>query len=99
MPITFEERMQQNRRLCVLKTLADMPGFRANESLIHQTVVDFAFPATRDQIRSDLTWLKEQGLVTIDVVCDVMIGAITGRGEDVAAGRAIVPGVQRPQPK
>jgi len=49
-------------------------------------------------LRADLAWLAEQGLVTIEEVATVMIATVTRRGGDVAFGRAVVPGVRRPEP-
>lgn len=40
--------------------------------------------------------LKEQGLVMVEDIGTVLVARLTERGADVAAGRAIVPGVKRP---
>nr|WP_231111647.1 hypothetical protein [Vibrio mimicus] len=42
-------------------------------------------------------WLQEQGLVSLRDVGDCQIARLTGRGEDVATGQAVVPGVKRPR--
>lgn len=97
--MTLAARIAENRRLCMLKTLEELPDYRANESLLHQMVEEFAFSATRDQIRGDLAWLGEQCLVDLSDIAGVMIAKITGRGLDVATGRASVPGVKRPEPR
>jgi hypothetical protein len=45
---------------------------------------------SRDQIKSELRWLEEQGLVTVEDIETVLVARLTERGADVAAGRAIV---------
>jgi Fe2+ or Zn2+ uptake regulation protein len=97
--MTLAHRIAENRRLCILKTLEELPDYRANESLLHQMVEEFAFSASRDQVRGDLSWLAEQCLVELSEIAGVMIARITARGVDVATGRAAVPGVKRPEPR
>ena len=43
-------------------------------------------------------FIMEQGLVEIEHYCSVTVVKLTGRGLDVAEGRAVVPGVKRPRP-
>jgi hypothetical protein len=52
--------------------------------------------ASRDQVAADLHWLAEQGLLTAEDHEAVLVVTLSERGADVAAGRAIVPGVRRP---
>lgn len=94
----YAEHERQHRRLTVLRILGEAPGYSANESLLHQMVEQFGFRASRDQVRGDLTWLAEQGLVTTEETAGLLIATITQRGGDVAAGRSSVPGVKRPSP-
>lgn len=94
-----DERFREHLRLTVLRLLAGAPCYRANSSIIHQVVNDFGFAATRDQVRAELAWLVEQGLVATQDLQGLIVATMTERGCDVAEGRAITPGVQRPTPK
>ena len=86
-------------RLTVLRVLADQPSYRANDSVLAQAVDAMGLPCTRDQLRAQLAWLEEQGLARLEHPTPTLTVAIaTERGGDVAHGRAIVPGVQRPSP-
>ena len=96
---TFAERLAEDRRLVILRLLEQTPGYFANESLIHSSLADFGLAVSRDQVRTDLSWLAEQGLATNEDVAGVMVVCATTRGLDTAAGRAIVPGVKRPGPR
>jgi hypothetical protein len=54
---------------------------------------------TRDQIKTELAWLAEQQLVTSEDHAGLVVATLTERGLDVAEGRTVVPGVQRPSPR
>ena len=93
----FSELLDSDRRLALLKSLMDGDG-SLNESIL-QTVLDMLGHAvSRDKIRTDLAWLKEQGLVTLETIVNVQVAHLTDRGCDVAEGRAGVPGIKRPRP-
>lgn len=97
--MTFGERMAQDRRLAILKLLGRTPGYRANESLLHLALEDFGHRISRDQVRTELCWLAEQGLVASEEIAGLIIATATRRGLDVAEGKATVPGVKRPSPR
>ncbi len=98
--MSFAETVAADRRLALLRTLEEAPGFAANHSVLHSALRDFGHEPSRDQVLSDLHWLREQGLVTLDESLGgkVIVARITERGADVAHGRATVPGVKRPSP-
>jgi hypothetical protein len=50
-------------------------------------------------VRTDIEWLGEQGLVTVELVVSIRIATLSMRGLDVAEGRAQAPGVKRPSPR
>ena len=90
----------EHRRLAILRALAspDSCG-RINDSILHSIVVEVGIGSSRDQIQGALSWLKDQGLVTLsELGSGTSVAAITQSGLDVAAGYATVPGVQRPAP-
>ena len=55
-------------------------------------------PSSRDQVVTELAWLKEQGLVSYDEA-DFLVVTATGRGVDIARGLATHPDIQRPNPR
>lgn len=97
--MSFAEHLAENRRLCILRILESAPSYRANESLLHTLVEEFGLTCTRDQVRTDLAWLRDQGFITLEQPAGVYVARITERGLDVAAGRTTVPGVKRPAPR
>jgi hypothetical protein len=94
--MNFAERRTEDRRLVILRLLENTPGYEAGESMLHIALMDFGHEVSRDQVRSDLAWLEEQGLVRSNQIASVMIARATQRGIDVAQGRATAPGVKRP---
>jgi len=92
------EILAQHLRLTMLRMLAGAPGYRANSSILHSAAHEFGITASRDRIRTELAWLAEQGLTTNDDVGAIVVVTLTDRGLDVAEGRAVQPGVQRPAP-
>lgn len=95
--MNYAEFRAESRRLALLKVLAESPGYSANESVIQTALDRLGFKESRDQIRGDIAWLAEPGLVKVEDVSGVMVAALSARGEDVASGRAEHPGVQRPK--
>ncbi len=96
---SFAEHFAQDRRLTILKLLAQAPEYTANEYLLHSALPNYGHSVSRDRVRTDLAWLAEQELVRVDNgTASMQVAQLTSRGADVAAGRATVPGVKRPVP-
>jgi Fe2+ or Zn2+ uptake regulation protein len=95
--MAYSELLAQDRRLAILLLLAASPAGAGNEALLHAALPDFGHSPSADQIRSDLAWLAEQGLITSRETHGLMVATLTGRGQDVAEGRAVVPGVKKPR--
>ena len=97
--MSFQQTLTEDRRLSLLLVLNATPGYRANAFLLRDAVSEiYGHSASMDQIRTDLAWLAEQGLITTHTTGDVTMATMTVRGRDVAAGVATVPGVKRPMP-
>lgn len=93
---TFHDRLQEDRRLVLLRLLSDLPGYRSNSSVLCMLMNDFGHVVSRDYIKSQLAWLAEQHLVTVNDLQGLMLATLTERGHDVARGLSDVPGVARP---
>lgn len=99
MSAAYREHFAQQLRLTILRLLAEASGYRANSSVLVSAAAAYGFDATRAQVRTELAWLHEQALVTVEnPLPDLTVATATERGLDVAAGRAQVPGVARPAP-
>ena len=96
--MAMQDIMAEHQRLSILISLVQVSGYQLNESIIRDTLDVYGLDISRDGLRTQLSWLEEQGLITIEKINNrVWVATITGRGEDVANGVAIVPGVKRPR--
>ena len=94
----MREILEQQAHLVILKALTECNG-EANESILESCLDIYGLKCSRDQVRSYICWLCEQGLVTKEEISGFYIVTITGRGTDAADGRTTVPGVKKPRPR
>jgi hypothetical protein len=92
----YADFLRQDMRLVILRLLVEMPGYRANSSVLNTALDNFGHTASRDHVKTELHWLAEQGAMTLADVGPVLVATLTERGQDIAAGRARVPGIKRP---
>lgn len=85
-------------RLVMLRSLDQSSGRAANDRLLRTQVEQWGHVVAHDRLRTELAWLEEQRLVALREIGGVVVATITLRGLDVVAGRAVVPGVRRPEP-
>lgn len=94
----FADHIAADQRLTILQALEEDPDYAINEHLLRAALDEYGHGISSDKLRTELYWLAEQGLVTLEEVAGVKVARLTSRGEDVALGRARVPGVARPRP-
>lgn len=94
--MTLRTALDQDRRLALLQVLAQGGG-TANDRMLMSVVERLGHRPSSDLLTTELAWLAEQGLIETEQVETFTVATITRRGEDVAAGRATVPGVRRPR--
>lgn len=93
----FTDLLIQDRRLVILRFLAEDQDNKLNTSILQEALDQVGHGVSRDCTETDCAWLAEQGLVTTELVGPVTVVTLTGRGQDVAEGKATVPGVKRPR--
>lgn len=95
--MSFKDHLKQDMRLVVLRLLDEMPQYRSNSSVLGVGLDRFGHCFSRDQVKTELHWLAEQGLLEIEEdLGSVMVVKLTERGLDVATGRVKTNGVNRP---
>lgn len=95
---SFAAYQTEDRRLVLLRGLAQCAQYRANAYLLRRFCEAVAHVVSADRIEQDIAWLDEQGLVVRAHADGVTTATLTVRGLDVSTGAATVPGVQKPQP-
>lgn len=93
----FAEHLRQDQRLVLLRVLSEMPSYRANSSVLSTLLHQLGHTMSRDQVKTELRWLCEQGLLTLEEAGSVIVATLGERGQDVAEGRSRVDGVNRPR--
>lgn len=96
MSTPYADFLRQDMRLVILRLLVEMPAYRANSSVLNAALDNFGHTISRDQVKTELAWLAEQGAVALEDIGPVVVATLTERGQDIAAGRARVPGIKRP---
>lgn len=94
----MKDLLDADQRLVILRSLVDAGG-EANESILQDCLDAYGHRVSRDQVRTHITWLAEQGLVVIENIGSYMVANLSGRGQDVSEGRSTVPGVKKPRPR
>ncbi|MGP5238699.1 VpaChn25_0724 family phage protein [Pseudomonas helleri] len=92
----YADYLRHDIRLVVLRLLVEMTAYRANSSVLTMALDNYGHTLSRDQVKTELHWLAEQGALTLSDVGPVLVVTLTERGQDIAAGRARVPGIKRP---
>ncbi len=94
----YAKLVAEDLRLAVLQLLLRADGYDLNDRILSSALAEFGHRPSLDRLRSELAWLKEQGLIETRTVGGFTVAQLTPRGKDAACGRAQVPGVRRPEP-
>jgi hypothetical protein len=96
--MNFVQLISEDRRLVILRLLSAAPEYTLNAFVLRPGLEALGHSLSADQLATELAWLAEQGLVELEAVVNVTVARLTARGADVASGRAVSPGVKRPEP-
>jgi len=88
----------EHLRITILRLLVERSDYTLNDSLLRDLVPQYGFRPSRDVLRTQLAWLEEQGLVSLECNNGCHVAQLSDRGEEVAKGYATCPGVKRPSP-
>ena len=97
----YAETLRRHRRIAILRFLEALPTYTSNVSILTDVLNSdrIGVNTSRDQTRTELKWLEEQGFVTLAGQDDFLVPTVTARGVDVALGRSTHPDIQRPSPR
>ena len=95
--MSFENQLKEEMRLVMLRLLNELPSYRGNSSTLHSGLIHWGLSFSRDKVKTELYWLKDQGCVAIELdTPDVIVVKLIERGQDVVENRTKVHGIQRP---
>ena len=97
--MTFGADLAGDLRLAILQVLAADDVGEQNAPVLRAHLERYGHRVGRGRLADEAAWLEGERLVSLGVVGSRTLKLrITSRGEDVAAGRATVAGVARPDP-
>lgn len=97
--MSYANTMIKHRRLAILRHLEGCTDYTSNASILTDVLDGVGVTSSRAQVITELAWLKENGFVTYTEAGDFVVVEATGRGVEIARGRATHPDIQRPSPK
>lgn len=98
--MSFSDFETEHIRLTILQVLEQDVDFSHNEHVLISALSQLGHGVSHDRLRTELSWLSEQGMLTLNQVGGaVQVAKLTMRGEDIALGRARAPGIARPRPE
>jgi len=97
----YLEHVGRHRRLAILRFLEQSAGYTSNVSIVTDVLNSnkIGLTTSRDQTTTELSWLAENGFVTLGGDAAFRVATATARGIDIALGRAVHPDIQRPSPR
>ena len=94
----YAELLASQQRRIILDALEGDPDYAHNDAILQAILESFGHAISLDKLATELAWLAEQGLITLETTGRLRVAKLTARGEDVALGRATVPGIRRRRP-
>lgn len=91
--------LRLHRRLAILRFLKDCAEYSANGSVIKDVLNGISVGSTSAQVTTELVWLRDQGMVTLEDLGFALLATATVAGLEIASGIATHPDVQRPSPR
>ena len=95
----YEEYLELDARLTILKELALQTDGRLNETILTAALDRFGHRRSREWVRTQLRKLADVGAVSIVEAGSVMITTITRAGLDHVERRGVIEGIARPSPE
>lgn len=80
-------------RRTALVVLSLSTDYRATLATLRKALSGAGFSPSADVLRTEVSWLAEQGTIAVAEEGPNLTVSLTERGEDIAAGRATVPGI------
>lgn len=96
---SYMEAVSADIRLRLLQMLAAKPVYTGNEvALQSELALRYGHTLGRDRVRTELSWMQDQGLLVVQKPGGIMLATLTTTGLEVSAGISRNPGVAVPGP-
>lgn len=97
--MSYAEEVIRDARLRLLQMLAAKPTYTGNEVALQSELASkYGHALTRDRVRTELSWLEDQGLLVLQRPGGIMLATLITAGLELSGGIARNPGVAAPRP-
>lgn len=93
-----DDTWRPHLRLQALQGLLASADYTAHEYVLRDLLDAAGIRASAAQVRAELEWLRDAGLLRLEVCGDGLLAVLREAGADVAQGRAQRDGIARPRP-
>ncbi len=93
--MTFIEQLRAERRRYILDILDRSQPSKLNHRSVAVILEQYGLRPADEELRRDLQWLYQTGLVELEHLDNLVLTALTERGRDVSAGRLRIDGISR----
>lgn len=95
----YHDLVTADIRLRLLQLLSGKPVYTGNEVALQAELASkYGHAIGRDRVRTELTWLEDQGLLVLQKPGGIMLATLSGTGQEVSGGISRNPGVAVPRP-
>lgn len=94
--MSYNDTLRKHRRLAILRHLEALPDYTSNVSILTDVLDGVGVTSSRDQVITEVTWLKDNDFVTTIEKAGFIVVEATHSGVEIARGRATHPDIQRP---
>ncbi|NPA72689.1 MAG: hypothetical protein GXO35_07655 [Gammaproteobacteria bacterium] len=91
----FKQQETLHQRRVIIEVLEKDSDYSHNELILKSALKSLGHNLSTDKLNSELAWLEELSLITVELVGEIRVARLTARGQDVATGAAQVPGIAR----
>lgn len=97
--MSYADEVVKDARLRLLQLLSVKPAYTGNEVALQSELANkYGHALARDRVRTELTWLEDQGLLVLQKPGGIMLATLTTAGLEVSGGIGRNPGVATPRP-
>lgn len=95
--MSYGAKLRRLRRRVILEILATLePAPSSSEIMLEQLLDEQrVFGSDRDAVRTEITWLGEQGFVSVEDVGGVLFCTLLAGGAAIAAGKRVHPDIEK----
>ena len=97
--MSYQTIIAKEQRLLILQALQQDTDYRVNDIMLQAWLEEMGMDTSMDKLHTEMQWLEEQGMLTIEHIKSMQIATITQRGLDLANGKSRNQGVARIKPE